>query len=153
MKQSSIDVERIFQSILASFPGSHVWAEKKEAGTHCLRMLSSPRILESVKSAPLLEFGDFCKICFVWHADSFQVKDIYHWPCSVWTVMRERWRQSSHRMQESSICWSIPAKMLWHVTDTIFPFKSLLITLNETMQTISIEATLKLPVCVTQGVW
>ena len=42
---------------LASFPGSHVWAEKKEPGTHCLCMLSSPRIsgnLEiSVKYAPL----------------------------------------------------------------------------------------------------
>ena len=29
---------------LASFPGSRAWAEKKEPGTHCLRMLSSPRI-------------------------------------------------------------------------------------------------------------
>ena len=42
---------------LASFPGSSAWAERKEPGTHCLRMLSSPRIsgnLEiSVKSAPL----------------------------------------------------------------------------------------------------
>ena len=42
---------------LALFPGSCVWAEKKEPGTHFLRMLSSPRIsgnLESsVKSASL----------------------------------------------------------------------------------------------------
>ena len=42
---------------LAPFPGSSAWAERKEPGTHCLRMLSSPRIsgnLEiSVKSAPL----------------------------------------------------------------------------------------------------
>ena len=42
---------------IASFPGSSAWAERKEPGTHCLRMLSSPRIsgnLEiSVKSAPL----------------------------------------------------------------------------------------------------
>jgi len=29
---------------LASIPGSSAWAEKKEPGTHCLRMLSSPRI-------------------------------------------------------------------------------------------------------------
>ena len=29
---------------LASFPGSSAWAEKKEPGTHCLRMLSFPRI-------------------------------------------------------------------------------------------------------------
>ena len=44
-------------AMLASFPGSSAWAERKEPGTHCLRMLSSPRIsgnLEiSVKSAPL----------------------------------------------------------------------------------------------------
>ena len=43
--------------LLASFPGSHEWAEKKEPGTHCLRMLSSPRILGnleiSVKYDPL----------------------------------------------------------------------------------------------------
>ena len=42
---------------LASFPGSHAWAEKKQPGTHCLRMLSSPRISGNleifVKSAPL----------------------------------------------------------------------------------------------------
>ena len=42
---------------LTSFPGSSAWAEKKEPGTHCLRMLSSPRTsgnLEiSVKSGPL----------------------------------------------------------------------------------------------------
>ena len=30
--------------LLASFPGSSAWAERKEPGTHCLRMLSSPRI-------------------------------------------------------------------------------------------------------------
>ena len=42
---------------LASFPGSSAWVEKKEPGTHCLRMLSSLRMtgnLEiSIKSAPL----------------------------------------------------------------------------------------------------
>ena len=42
---------------LVSFPGSSAWAEKNKSGTHCLRMLSFPRIsgnLEiSVKSAPL----------------------------------------------------------------------------------------------------
>ena len=42
---------------IALFPGSNVWAEKKEPSTHCLHMLSSPWIsgnLEiSVKSAPL----------------------------------------------------------------------------------------------------
>ena len=48
---------RVAWSGIASFPGSCAWAEKKEPGTHCLRMLSSPRIsgnLEiSVKCAPL----------------------------------------------------------------------------------------------------
>ena len=48
---------RVLHFSLASFPGSSAWAERKEPGTHCLRMLSSPRIsgnLEiSVKSAPL----------------------------------------------------------------------------------------------------
>ena len=29
---------------IASFPGSRVWAGRKEPGTHCLRMLSFPRI-------------------------------------------------------------------------------------------------------------
>ena len=42
---------------LASFPGSCAWAGRKELGTHCLRMLSFPRIsgnLEiSVKCASL----------------------------------------------------------------------------------------------------
>ena len=42
---------------LASFPGSSAWAERKEPGTHCLRMLSSPRISGN------LEF--FRKICSV----------------------------------------------------------------------------------------
>jgi len=30
--------------MLASYPGSCAWAEKKELGTHCLRILSFPRI-------------------------------------------------------------------------------------------------------------
>ena len=50
-------VEQEAAVTLASFPGSSVWAEKKEPGTHCLTMLSSPRIsgnLEiAVKSVPL----------------------------------------------------------------------------------------------------
>ena len=31
-------------SVVASFPGSHVRAEEKQPGTHCLCMLSSSRI-------------------------------------------------------------------------------------------------------------
>ena len=34
--------------ILASFPGSHAWAKKKEPGTHCLRMLRSNFFVKSV---------------------------------------------------------------------------------------------------------
>ena len=59
----ALDTERAeltnltFGSVVASFSGCSAWAEKKEPGTHCLCMLSSPRIsgnLEiSVKSAPL----------------------------------------------------------------------------------------------------
>ena len=60
---STLDTERAeltnltFSSVVASFSGCSAWAEKKEPGTHCLRILSSPRVfgnLEiSVKSAPL----------------------------------------------------------------------------------------------------
>ena len=42
---------------IASFPGSSAWAEKKEPGTHCLRMLSSPRISGNLEI--------FRKICSV----------------------------------------------------------------------------------------
>ena len=42
-------------SPLASFPGSCAWAEKKEPGTHCLRLLSSPRISGNL--------GNFRKTC------------------------------------------------------------------------------------------
>ena len=47
----------VYVYMLASFPGSSAWAEEKEPGTHCLRMLSSPRISGNleifIKSAPL----------------------------------------------------------------------------------------------------
>ena len=43
--------------LFSSFPGSRAWVGKKGPGTHCLHMLSSPRIsgnLEiSIKAAPL----------------------------------------------------------------------------------------------------
>ena len=35
---------------------------------------------------------------------------IYHWPHSVWTIMREWWKHSALWSQESSTCLSIPAK-------------------------------------------
>ena len=40
---------------IASFPSTCAWVEKKEPGTHCLRMLSSPRISGNL--------GNFCKTC------------------------------------------------------------------------------------------
>ena len=47
-------VQSGIQRTLASFPGSSAWAKRKEPGTHCFRMLSSPRISGNlVKSAPL----------------------------------------------------------------------------------------------------
>ena len=49
---------------IASFPGSHAWAEGKKCGTHCLRKLGSPGIsgnLEiSVKSVLL-----HCETCLI----------------------------------------------------------------------------------------
>ena len=57
LRSSRSTTDTASHALLASFPGSSAWAERKEPGTHCLRMLSSPRIsgnLEiSVKSAPL----------------------------------------------------------------------------------------------------
>ena len=50
-------LRRSSSRLVASSPGSSAWAEKQEPGTHCLRMLSSPRISGgldiSVKSASL----------------------------------------------------------------------------------------------------
>ena len=60
---------------VASFPGSSAWAEKKETGTHCLRMLSSPRISGNSEI--------FRKICSVTltsarYADFSRIKDACH---------------------------------------------------------------------------
>ena len=62
-------------SLLASFPGSSAWAERKEPGTHSLRMLSSPRISGNLEI--------FCKICSVTltsarYADFSCIKDACH---------------------------------------------------------------------------
>ena len=50
-------LRRSSSRLVASSPGSSAWVEKQEPGTHCLRMLSSPRISGgldiSVKSASL----------------------------------------------------------------------------------------------------
>ena len=63
------------QYILASFPGSSAWAEEKEPGTHCLRMLSSPRI-----SGNLEIFRKICSITLtsVRYADFSRIKDGCH---------------------------------------------------------------------------
>ena len=51
---------------VASFPGSSAWAEKKEPGAHCLRMLSSPRISGKLKISViinLLHYTNLRKVC------------------------------------------------------------------------------------------
>ena len=60
---------------IASFPGSRAWAEKKEPGTHCLRMLSSPRISGNLEISR--------KTCSVTltsarHPDFSRIKDACH---------------------------------------------------------------------------
>ena len=52
-----LHVSSVTGGALASFPGSSAWAEKKEPGTHCLRMFSSPRISGNLEI--------FRKICSV----------------------------------------------------------------------------------------
>ena len=51
---------------VALFPGSCAWAEKIEAGTHCLHMLSSPRISGnfgiSVKPVRYTNLGEICRL-------------------------------------------------------------------------------------------
>ena len=60
---------------LASFPGSSAWAERKEPGTHCLRMLSSPRI-----SGNLEIFRKICSVTLTSarYADFSCIKDACH---------------------------------------------------------------------------
>ena len=60
---------------LASFPGSCAWAEKIEPGTHCSRMLSSPRISRNLEIS--------CKTCSITlssarHTDFSRLKDACH---------------------------------------------------------------------------
>ena len=93
--------------MLASFPGSCVWVEKKELGTHCLRMLSSPRI-----SGNLEIFRKICSVTLTSarYADFSRMKDACHWPRSVWTMTKERQRYSALRLQELCTRSCIPAK-------------------------------------------
>ena len=71
------------------------------------------------------EFGNFRKITLTStkHDNLSCVKDACHWPCCVWIVTREQWRQSVLCLQEVSTCLSIPAKWLRHTTDAIFSFE------------------------------
>ena len=60
-------------------------------------------------------FGNFHKICFVTltsvrHADFSCIKDACHWPRSLQTMTRERRMYSVLRLQELSMCSSIPGK-------------------------------------------
>ena len=97
-----------------------MWAEKKEPGTHCLRMLSSPRISGNL--------GNFRKTCPL------------HKPPRDMPTFHAREMSATHYMLcvdddegvikaiSSSLTGIIHASMrsssmLWHVTDAIFPFE------------------------------
>ena len=60
---------------LALFPGSSAWAERKEPGTHCLHMLSFPRI-----SGNLEIFRKICSVTLTSarYANFSRVKDACH---------------------------------------------------------------------------
>ena len=60
---------------IASFPGSSPWVDEKEPGTHCLRMLSSPRI-----SGNLEIFRKICSVTLTSarYADFSRIKDGCH---------------------------------------------------------------------------
>ena len=62
-------------SALASFPGSSAWVDEKEPDTHCLRMLSSPRI-----SGNLEIFRKICSVTLTSarYADFSRIKDGCH---------------------------------------------------------------------------
>jgi len=93
--------------VLASFPCSSAWAERKEPGTDCLRMLSSSRI-----SGNLEIFRKICSVTLTSakYADFSRIKDACHWPRSVWMMTKERQRYSALRLQEFCPHSCIPAK-------------------------------------------
>ena len=84
-----------------SFPGSCAWAKKKEPGLCMLRI-----------SENLDNFHKICSITLTSTrpADLSHVKDARHWPCSAWTMTRERRRHSALHLQELFTHSSIPAK-------------------------------------------
>ena len=76
-----------YTQLLASFSGSCAWAEKKKPDTHCLSMLSSPRISVS--------FGNFRKTCPITltsarHADFSHTRCACHSPHSVWMMTKQQ---------------------------------------------------------------
>ena len=72
---------------LASFPGSRAWTEKTEPGTHCLCMLSSPRIS-----------GNFPKICSI-TLTSTRYADFYKIMPATDHILCRRWRGSNKGTQ------------------------------------------------------
>ena len=91
---------------IASFPGSSVWAEKKEPGT---------QFTHAQFPQDFWEFGNFRKICSVTptsarYADFSRRKGACPWPCSLWTMTKERRGHSALLWQELSTCSWIPAK-------------------------------------------
>ena len=98
-------------------------------------MFSSSRISGSLETSH--------KICSVTltstrHADFSRVKDTRHWPRSVWTMTKERWKQQALCLQELSMHLSAPAKYY----STWLSLWSLLIILNKAMQTVTVKAIL-----------
>ena len=102
------------------FPGSCAWAEKKEPGTHCLYMLSSPRICGYLEIS-----RKTCSVTLITvrHTDFSRIKDACHWLHSMWTMMREWQRYSAFRLQELSTHLSISAKHFGTWLTQSFPSK------------------------------
>ena len=125
------------RGLLASFPGSSAWTERKEPGTHCLRMLSSPRISEnleiSVKSARYTNLRKVCRL-------------LPYKRCLSLTMLcvddNEGGRgHSALRVQEFSTRSWIPTKHCSTWLTHLFLWSSPIAS-NEAMQTVTVEAIL-----------
>ena len=101
---------------------------ERDLGTHCLHMLSSPRISGN------LGIWKICSVTLtsVRHADFSCVKDACHWPHSVWTMTKERYTLC---LQELSMHLSVSDKSM----KQSFPLK-FTNCLNEAMQTVAVKA-------------
>ena len=136
---------------LTLFPGSRAWAEKKEPGTHCLRMLSFPRISGNLEIS-----RKTCSVTLTWarHTDFSRIKD-----AATDYALCERWRGSDEgtRLFASRNC---PPVRPLQLNASACDWRNLSlwtspITSNEAMQTVTVKAILfftsKSPVSVPQG--